>query len=267
MQLVSQLKTTPKLQLIFLLLIFFVVAIFHLEISKALYLLILCVLFTVTSDLIFKAFKKRGFQIPYSAIITGLILALIIDPAASILQILVVCASSMFIKNFLRFGKHIFNPAASGLIVGWAIFNLYPSWWAPTLYSTGEFTVPNLLILLSVSSLAFVSCFKLRRYFTVLSYLLSFALLSFVFSLSTTLPDLINIFTSPGNLFFAFVMVAEPMTSPFYKIRQVLFGLTVALIQVLGVLGLQNNLIPFDNVPDISLVALLIANLLFFKFR
>lgn len=261
-----QLKTTPKLQLIFLLLIFFIISIFHLEISKVLYLLTFCVGFTVAADLIFKILKRRSFQLPCAAIITGLILTLIIDTSASIFQIFVICASSMLIKNFLRFYKHIFNPAASGLLVGWAVFGLYPSWWAPTLYTTGEFTIPNLLILLSVLSLAFVSCFKLKKYFTVLSYLLSIALLSFVFSLST-LSDLINIFISPGNLFFALVMVAEPMTSPFYKSRQVLFGSTVALIQVLMVVGSQNNLINFENVPDISLIALLITNLLFFKFR
>lgn len=284
MDFINLLKTTPKLQLIFLLLIFFIVAIFHLELAKAFYLILFCVGFTVASDLIFKALKKRSFQIPYSAVITGLILTLIIEPAASIFQILVICASAMLIKNFLRFGKHIFNPAASGLMVGWAVFGLFPSWWAPTLYkqslktpfesslsnfvySSGEFSIPNLLILLSVLSLAFVSGYKLKRYLSILTYLFSFAALSFIFSLSTTPGSLLNIFLSPGNLFFAFVMVAEPMTSPFYKSRQIMFGLTVALIQVIVVVGLQNNLIPFENFPDMSLLALLTANLLFFKFR
>lgn len=262
MDLLTQIKNTPKLQLIILLSIFYLVAAFHLTITNALALLFFCLLFTISSDLIFKKLKKRTFQPPYSAIITGLILTLIIDTSVNILQIFIICASAMLIKNFLRFDKHIFNPAASGLLIGWLVFGLYPSWWAASFYTTGEFSIPNLLIISAVLLFGFVSLYRLKRYVTVASYLGMLGTLSFIFSLSNSFSSLISLLFAPGTLFFALVMLPEPMTSPFKKFVQVVFGISVALIQILLALSTRDGL--FNNLPDYSLTALLVANLGYF---
>lgn len=264
MDLLAQIKNTPKLQLILLLSIYYLVAAFHLPLTQSLYLLFFCLLFTVSSDLLFKKLKKRSFQIPYSAIITGLILTLIIDTSANIFQILIICASAMLIKNFLRFDKHIFNPAASGLLVGFFIFGLYPSWWAASFYTTGEFSIPNLFIISAVLLFGFVSLYRLKRYVTVASYLGMLGILSFIFSLSNSFSSLISLLFAPGTLFFALVMLPEPMTSPFKKVVQAVFGISVALIQILLALSTRDGL--FNNLPDYSLTALLIANLGFFTY-
>ena len=261
------LKNNPKVLFIFLLTLFFVTTSFGIPIYLSFYLFVLCIGFTVLADLLFTFFRRRTFFIPYSAIITGLIIALIIDLSASWYQILAICLAAMGMKNFVRIsGRHILNPAASGLIVGWVIFDLYPSWWAATLYTPGAFTIPNVLLMLSLLALGFVSCHRYKKYHTVISFLLFFSILSVLFSSSFSAKSLISVFISPGILFYTIVMVAEPMTSPVNKQRQTLHGFFVALMSALFVLAIQKNILP-SNMPDSSLLALLLGNLLFFKYR
>lgn len=261
------LKLHPKKQLISLLLLFFIVASLNPSYSLFLGLLVLCVGFTVISDLVFTYIKKKTFFIPYSATITGLIITLIIDPTASWFQIFVICAAAMAMKNFLRVGgRHIFNPTAFGLLFGWLAFGLYPSWWAPTLYTPGAFSIPNAIVLLSVAILGFVSCFRFKRYYSVISFLFAFTALSILLSPSPTPSIIPRIILNPGILFYTFVMLVEPMTSPVKKEKQIMYGLFVGIAYVLLVFGTGKNLLP-SNLPDSSLAALVIGNILFFKFR
>lgn len=259
-------KTHPKIQLIILLILFYCVSLLHVSLPLAFSLLFTCVTFTVVADLVFTYIRQKTFFVPYAAIITGLILALIIDTSASWLQILVIAIAAMGIKNFFRIGgRHLLNPAASGLLVGWLVFGLQPSWWAATLYMPGAITLQNVLVLLSILAFALVSAYRLKRYNTVLSFLLVFTLLYLLitqFSLQAGL----RLLLSPGNLFYAFVMVAEPMTSPVNRKRQLLYGSFVAVFNIVFVFLIQNAVL-FPNFPDTSLVALLIGNILFFKFR
>lgn len=233
--------------------------------TLSLVLLITCLFFTVGSDILFTYIRRKKFFLSRSAIITGLILTLVVDPHATWYQILVIGASSMAIKNFLRVGnRHIFNPAASGLLVGWILFQLFPSWWAPSLYSENLFTLSNIGILISILLVAYISCFRLKRYATVGMYLLVSFLLLQVSTMSLSIGNTLMTILSPGTLFYAFVMLAEPMTSPVQKKRQMLYGGFVAVIGfVLVTLGSMTGYILFDA----SLVAILLGNLLFFKFR
>lgn len=266
----SRLFKNPRIQIIFLLSLFFLFTIWHFSLINGIYLLILCLGFTVGSDLLLFYLRNKKLFEPYSAIITGLILTLIIDPTISWYQIFAIAFAAMAIKNFLRInGKHIFNPAASGLIAGWAFFNINAAWWGPSPYTAGNiFTLPNLAILASVLSLAYVSCYRYKRYNTVLTFLISFTILSALFSSSLNLKSIISFILAPGILFYALVMVPEPMTSPMGRKKQVFYGLTVAVINVLLIYIIQNFIPNLGiNLPDFSLLALLLGNLIFFKFR
>jgi len=233
--------------------------------SATLSLLVTCVGFTVASDILLTYLRrKKVFTTPFAAIVTGLILTLIIDPAANWYQILVICFAAMAIKNFVRIGnRHVLNPAASGLLIGWVLFSLNPSWWGATL-SKGEGSfLENAAIYGILLLIVSVSCLRLGRYLSVLSYLAVYALSLVV--LGTTISGVLANTLSVGVLFFAFLMLPEPMTSPVSKKRQLLYGagvslLTVLFVQLIAILGLSNT-------PDFSLVALLIGNSIFFKFR
>lgn len=258
----------PKVQFIVLLSILFLVTMFHLPLTTSLRLLFLCTAGSAGFDLLFAKLLKKDLQIPYSGIITGLILTLIIDPGASWYQVLIIAFCAVAIKTFLRItDRHIFNPAASGLLIGFFLFGLSPAWWGPSFYSIGKLHPANLAIGISVLSLAYVSCFRYRRYFTVASFIISSLLLRillFSFPVSSALASIIN----PGSLFFALVMLAEPMTSPVKMERQILYGFFVALANFGLVYAFSNGLFPsISNYPDASIIALLLGNLVFFKFR
>lgn len=254
-------RYNPKALIAFLLTIFFIVTAFRLPITLSFSLLFLSVCFTTIADVIFTYLRRKTFFIPYAAVVTGLIIALIVDPSASWIQIFVISVLAMGIKNFLRVSqRHIFNPAASGLLMGWVIFGLHPSWWAASL--------SNGLIFISVAALGFVSCYRLKRYNTVLGFLLSFTILSLIFFPQFSITSFFATVLSPGTLFYTLVMVAEPMTSPVNKKRQIFYGVTVACINILLTVVVQRNIFGVsDNFPDSSLVALLIGNAVFFKFR
>ncbi len=256
--------TMPKVRIIGILLLLFAVVASQIGVSKALVLLVTCVSFTVLLDTIFTYIRRRKYFKPFAAIVTGLILTLIIDPSAPWYQILVICAGAMAIKNFVRFGnRHIFNPAASGLLVGFVLFNLNPSWWAATLYR-GDSLILNILIYLLLVAIAYI-CYKIGRYYSVFSYLLLYAVLFLFVTSSWSMQSFIKTISSPGMLFFALLMLPEPMTSPVNKKRQLAYGSIVASLNALLVY-LSFNL-RVTNIPDSSILALLIGNMLFFRFR
>jgi len=257
---------TPKAQIFLLLLILFVITMSRLPVATALYLLGVCVGVCVAVDLIFAYIRRRKLFIPRAAAITGLILALIIDPGASFIQIVVICVAAMVVKNLLRIGnRHIFNPAASGLLIGYFLFSLSPSWWGVSLYDPGKITLPNVLIMVSILLLAYVSGLKLKRYATIFSFFIAYTVFSLIFLSPSSLGSLLQTVLSPGTLFYAIVMLAEPMTSPVNRNRQMMYGGLVAVFNVLFILAITN--IDGLNLPDISLISLLVGNLVFFRLR
>jgi Na+-translocating ferredoxin:NAD+ oxidoreductase RnfD subunit len=253
-------KTPKNLMLPFLLLLF-LVASPRLGYALAVTTLLFSVGSTVTFDLLFAFLRRRTVSFPVSGIITGLILALVIDPGSPWYQIVFVGASAMGLKHFLRFGgKHIFNPAASGLLVGFLVFGLQPGWWAPS----GSLRIEDIIIYLPILLISYVSCRRYRRYNSVLAFLGVFAVTSLVVVQPFSLMRLVGTVLSPGMLFYALVMLPEPMTSPINKKRQLLYGTFVAL--VLYGISLLSGRVSF-TVFDASLIALLLGNLVFFKLR
>jgi Na+-translocating ferredoxin:NAD+ oxidoreductase RnfD subunit len=82
--------------------------------------------------------------------------------------------------------------------------------------------------------------------------------------LSLSLQNAVVTILNPGTFFYAFLMLVEPMTSPVKKSKQILYGVTVAALTI-GLIHSQK--IAGISFFDVSLTALLLGNLLFFKFR
>lgn len=205
---------------------------------KAPYLAVICVVFTVFFDLVLTYLKSKTFFIPWSALVTGLIIALIISPNALWYQVAVICALAMAGKNFLRINnRHLFNPAALGLFLGGIFFNLDVSWW-------GVSAVVFLILLLP----GYVSFYKMRRFGSILSFLVFYNLLSGF-----------KLLLDPTTIFFALVMLPEPMTSPFDLKKQILYGAIVATAALV--------LSYFPIFPDVLIPALLLGNVFNFSFK
>ena len=240
---------TSKTQLGILLTLIFVTAFINNPSQKVLLVYLLSLLSALIFDLLFVKLRNIKLFFPSASLVTGSIIGLLISPNLSWYVPVVVGIIAMFSKNFIRFSnRQIFNPAGFGLIVGALIFHHNISWWG---VSWQQFRIHNLefiIYFLILLSPAFVSMVKMKRYRITLSFFLVYILLS----------KTLNSVLDPTTLFFTTVMLPEPMTSPNNHKRQILFGSLVALLCFL-----PTNV----NFVDPFIIALLIGNLVFFKFR
>jgi len=225
---------TPKMQIVVALSAIWLTSWLHAGGIRLVFLLFLSLVVTIGSDFLFARLRGKPFFFPSAAIVSAIIIALLVSPWY---QIFLVGLLAMGSKNFLRVGdRHIFNPAAFGLWLGGIIFSQNTSWWGVSWQQLAS--QPLAFVILLTPFL--ISALRMRRYFIQLVFLL--VLILFKASL-----------LDPALLFFAAVMLPEPMTTPLKPTTQLAFGVAVALL----------SLIPYF--PDPLLLALLISNVLFFK--
>ncbi|MCD6459763.1 hypothetical protein J7L67_03745 [bacterium] len=209
-----QITKSPKIRIISLLAIFAVWSMFGGIAQKKLYVIGYAVTATVfTQWMIWGRTKLSMFQ---SAVITGLIIGLLIAPSGNLLFIWTAAVAGITAKRIFRFrGKrHIFNPAAFGLIISEIIFSNHINWWGNS---------SSIIIIIIGGCILF----SLNRLSTAFAYIIvrtvGAVLMGSSFNTALMLP----------NLFFAFIMLIEPKTSPSKRIEQWLFGGTCGLLSTI----------------------------------
>ncbi len=184
-----------------------------------------------------------------SWLITALILFLIIPPAVSLQQYVItalVAALAMASKYLLAFrGKHIFNPAAIAVVLTGIVGALYAIWWVAT---------PLLLPVVLVVGILVIA--KTRRYAMATTFTAIALVTSAIVALIMGFPvgeALTQDLLSGPLIFFAAIMLTEPLTSPATKKWQLIYA---ALVGVL-----YSSQLPWVSNPE---SALIIGNLLAF---
>jgi hypothetical protein len=155
-------------------------------------------------DLAWTRFGCGGWYLPVSSWISGLVLSVVALASPSVLQVIALPFLAVLSKHLFHFGKsrHVWNPAAFAMLV-LSLFTPAVSWWA---LSWGMFP----LILVSLVGLFIL--WRLDRWDVTLPFLGSFALcLALIYGPSSIGSFL---FSSPV-IFFATVMLVEPVTSSF----------------------------------------------------
>lgn len=262
-----QVLRIPKIQLTFLLFLIFLSALVESAQLKYGIGFVLAVAFTAIFDILLTFFRRNVWFVPYAALVTGAIIGLIANPNLPWYHIALIAGVAVASKQFLRTNNgHIFNPAAAGLILGGILLQQSVSWWAVSfqnIFEATPFTFISFLMLLTPLT---ISAFHLKRYFTIISFLISYILLSRLASIQTTWSFqqfLITLF-DPTLLFFTIVMLPEPRTSPVEKKRQVFYGVCVAIIiSIIGRPFFTNLFLSWGVLPDQLLFSLLIGNALF----
>lgn len=260
----------PKVQLNLTLFLIYLTTIKQYPVEQSLFLLFFSLLSTIFFDLLYTWVRKKELFLPWAAITTGLIIALIINPNARWYQIIITCAIAMGIKNFVRFsGRHIFNPAASGLLVAGLLFHQYVAWWGVSFQNiTTTFSLQTLVLYVVLLLPSSISGFSLRRYSTILTFIILNTLFAHVFTFTFSLQSFISRMLDPTVIFFSTVMLSEPMTSPVNPTRQILFGAAVACIALIFSYPPISRLLFNDGLlPDLFIPALLLGNILFFRHR
>lgn len=216
----------------------------------------------IGSDFIFLRLRHEPYFQLYAAIVSGLIISLLSAPD-HIIQGVVAATIAMASKNYIRTKKHIFNPAAFGLFLSGLLFQTHISWWGVSFQHPS--TQPGMLLLFVILLLpGITSAFVMKRYPIILTFWAIYIFTTILFSFLQQSP--LNFETMNLNailFFFSFVMLPEPMTTPYKRLPEILFGACVALLYV----GLRYPAIAgyTSFFPDTLLFSLLVGNLVFFR--
>ena len=170
-----------------------------------------------------------------SSFITGLLIGLIVDPTSITVLLTAVVLASVS-KYVLGLGKqkHVFNPAAVGIVLSSVLLNRPVAWWAATW---------GMLPLVIISLGMLMPLRQLRRLWMPVSFLLVYG-----FWLRT-LPLLFD----TTVFLFAWIMLTEPITAPNRGFWRYGWGVFVAIL----VIGQQVFSVSWS---DPLLTALLVAN-------
>lgn len=200
----------------------------------------------------------KVFQVPInveSIYITALILVLIITPprfenyVADLLFLFWVAVWAMASKYICAvYRKHFFNPAAFAVALMLFTIGQPASWWIGNLYMLPVVFIGGVLIVR-----------KIRRTDLVASFLIV-ALVSMIIPSwikgTAIVVSMIQVLVYSPLLFFAFVMITEPLTTPPTRNKRILYG---------GLVGILFT--PAAHIGSIYLtpeLALLIGNLFSF---
>lgn len=189
----------------------------------------LIILFTCwLTNVIFAAVFKAPANIE-SMYITALILALIITPPSSADYFsnfsLLMWASIWAMASKYIFAvrkKHIFNPAAFAVALTALTINQSASWWVSSLYMLPFVAAGGLLVVRKIRRFDLVASFFVVAMFTILGF-------NFLAGADFIAVGQKIIFYTP-LLFFAFVMLTEPLTAPSTKISRVCYGALVGFL-------------------------------------
>ena len=249
-----------KVQLSLFLLLIYALNLFANFSQHAVISVFLAVSAAVLSDFIFLKVRRVKLFFPSAAIATGLIIALLTDPNLPFYIPILASVFAILAKNFIRIGRHIFNPASIGLIITVLLFGASVSWWGVAweiLDLTNFQTLVPFAILLSP---AFVSIYRMKRWRIILSFLLIYGLWQTLIFQKLSVQS----FLDPTVIFFSIVMLPEPMTTPNNHLRQILFGSFVGLVVIFFAF-----VFPVFNISNLDplISSLLLGNLLFLRLR
>jgi len=169
------------------------------------------------------------FKIPAnveSIYITVFILALVITPALTPSEYIflgwagILAMASKYIFTIQH--KHIFNPAAFALVITAFLLNQTASWWVGTLVMTPFVLIGGLVVVR-----------KIKRIYLTLSFFVValITILTFVFLRGGNVLNTLDkaLLYSP-LLFFTFIMITEPLTTPPSHFLRILYGALVGFL-------------------------------------
>jgi len=182
---------------------------------QAFYLVVVC---KITNSILARFLKAKTN--PESAIITGLILSLIFGPTSlfsNFIPLTALGVLAMASKYLIAWrARHIFNPAAFGVLASAVLFHQGASWWIGSLQTLPVILMGGILIIQKTRRWTLVGAFLLIEIATLILFARN--------DVSGVLSLLVN---SP-LLFFSFVMLVEPQTSPLRLRPQILYAILVA---------------------------------------
>jgi len=188
------------------------------------------------------------FEVPAnfeSIYISVFILALIIAPATTPAEYIflgwagILAMSSKYIFTIKH--KHLFNPAAFAVAITGFFINQYASWWIGTLVMTPFVLLGGLALIRKLKR----TDLALSFFIVALSSILAFSFFKGFDIFSVLWKTLVS---SP-LLFFTFIMITEPLTTPSSRILRILYGMLTGFL-----FFPQINIGSLNFTPEIALL-------------
>jgi len=178
-------------------------------------------------DLFILRFRKNVWEFPSGAVLTAMIAAMVLRSQEPWYVVTITCAFAVISKYIVR-TRHanVFNPAALAVIASYYVFHTGQSWWGALtelpLWAQAALILGGLFITDRVNKMPLVLTF-LGVYF------LLFTAASYIGN-----PRWVSeIYRSPdaeAALYFAFIILTDPPTSPAKYPDQLIFGTLVAVV-------------------------------------
>ncbi|MGH2458023.1 MAG: RnfABCDGE type electron transport complex subunit D [Chloroflexota bacterium] len=189
--------------------------------------LISAMLAAAVVDLAIGRWRRGVWFFPDGALLTGMIVALVLSPVESMATAMGTAAIAIVSKYLLRTRwSNVFNPAALALVAAYFAFGATESWWG----ALPDLPTIALVILLGAGLFMADRVNKLPMAIAFLgAYFALFSVSAFVGNPAWVA----EIFRSPdanAALFFAFIMLDDPPTSPVRYPDQICYGVIVAVV-------------------------------------
>jgi Na+-translocating ferredoxin:NAD+ oxidoreductase RnfD subunit len=178
-------------------------------------------------DLLILRMRKRAWEFPSGAILTAMIVAMVLRAQEPWYVVAVTSLAAVVSKYLFRArSANVFNPAALAIIASFYVFHTGQSWWG----ALPEVSIWAQFVLLLAG--IFITD-RVNKMPLVLAFLASYFLLFTATAFVADPRRVAEIFRSPdveAVLFFAFLILTDPPTSPAKYRDQLACGVLVALV-------------------------------------
>ena len=168
---------------------------------------------------------KGRWAFPSGALLTGLIVAMILNPHSAWYVIATTAIIGVLSKYVARgHTANVFNPAAFALVATFYVFNPAQNWWGalPAL--------PLTAVIVLLATGIFIT-YKVNKIPAVLAFLGVYYLFATTAAFAGDPARFVDLYRAPdlhAALYFAFFMVTDPPTSPPKHRDQIIFGAITA---------------------------------------
>jgi Na+-translocating ferredoxin:NAD+ oxidoreductase RnfD subunit len=178
-------------------------------------------------DALILRWRKNAWEFPSGAVLTALIVTMVLRAQEPWYVIAITSVAAVLSKYVLRSrGANVFNPAALAIVASFYVFQTGQSWWGA---QTEQSSVAQLAMVVGGLFIAE----RVNKIPLVLAFLGTYFLL---FTVTAYVADprwVAEIYRSPdleAALFFAFIILTDPPTSPAKYPDQMVCGAIVAVI-------------------------------------
>jgi Na+-translocating ferredoxin:NAD+ oxidoreductase RnfD subunit len=171
--------------------------------------------------------RKKVWEFPSGAVLTAMIVAMVLRAQEAWYVVTITSVAAVLSKYLVRTrSANVFNPAALAIIASFYVFHTGQSWW-------GALTdvVPIAKVVLLAAGVFIAD--RVNKLPLVLTFLGAYFLLFTVTAFISDPLAVAEIFRTPdveAALYFAFIILTDPPTSPAKYPDQIVCGLIVAVV-------------------------------------